>query len=60
MFIGYSKASTYDQNPNLQEDALKKAGCEKIFSDRISSTVSAGPKLASVKDKLRKCATLIV
>jgi DNA invertase Pin-like site-specific DNA recombinase len=60
MLIGYSRVSTNDQNPNLQEDALKKAGCEKIFSDRISGTVSARPGLNSAKDILRKGDTLIV
>jgi len=33
MRIGYARVSTADQNPDLQEDALHKAGCEKIFRD---------------------------
>jgi predicted site-specific integrase-resolvase len=33
MRIGYARVSTADQNPDLQEDALQKAGCEKIFRD---------------------------
>jgi DNA invertase Pin-like site-specific DNA recombinase len=31
MRIGYARVSTADQNSDLQEDALQKAGCEKIF-----------------------------
>ncbi len=36
MKIGYARISTKDQSFDLQIDALKKAGCEKIFKD-ISS-----------------------
>ena len=40
MVIGYARTSTQDQNQDLQTDALKKAGSEKIFTDKISWTVS--------------------
>lgn len=37
MKIGYARISTRDQNLDLQIDALKKAGCEKIYQEIISS-----------------------
>jgi hypothetical protein len=34
MRIGYARASTYDQNLDLQKDALQRAGCEKVIVDK--------------------------
>ena len=60
MLIGYSSVSTFDQNTDLQKDALDKAGCEKIFNDTISGTVSQRPGLTKAKEILRRGDTLVV
>ena len=60
MLIGYSRVSTFDQNSDLQKDALDKAGCEKIFTDTISGTVSQRPGLTKAKEILRRGDTLVV
>jgi DNA invertase Pin-like site-specific DNA recombinase len=60
MFIGYARVSNTDQNLDLQRDALEKAGCEKIFEDKVSGTRSDRPGLAKAMEILREGDTLVV
>lgn len=60
MLIGYERVSTDDQNLNLQHDALKEAGCNRIFSDKMSGTKADRPGLKEAFDYVRPDDTLVV
>jgi DNA invertase Pin-like site-specific DNA recombinase len=60
MHIGYARVSTEDQHLHLQIDALKKAGCEKIFTDEMSGAKSERPGLREALSFVRQGDTLVV
>lgn len=60
MLIGYARVSTQDQNLEPQTEALTKAGCKKIFEDKISGSRAEGPGLAKAQEALREGDTLVV
>ena len=60
MNIGYARVSTVDQNLDLQLDALKEAGCEQFFTDKITGTKFDRPQLGELKKILRGGDNVIV
>ena len=60
LMIGYARVSTQDQNLELQTEALKKAGCKKIFEDRASGSRAERIGLAQARENLRAGDTLVV
>lgn len=58
--IGYARVSTREQNPDHQEDALREAGCEKIFIDRASGKLARRPKLDQLWEYIRPGDTLVI
>jgi len=60
MLIGYARVSTADQDLALQTDALIKAGCEKLFTDKASGAKVIRPGLAEALDFVRAGDTLII
>lgn len=58
--IGYCRTSTQDQNLDLQLDALKAAGVERVFEDRASGARLDRPGLADCLAYVRAGDTLVV
>ncbi len=60
MKVGYARVSTKEQNLHLQEDALKEAGCEEIYTDIASGSKSQRPGLDKALEFMRAGDTLVV
>jgi len=50
MLVGYMRVSTSEQNLALQRDALESAGCERLYEDTCSGSVTERPGLARALD----------
>jgi DNA invertase Pin-like site-specific DNA recombinase len=51
MKIGYARVSTITQNMELQIDALKKFGCEKIIQEIAKGARQDRPELNNLLEK---------
>jgi DNA invertase Pin-like site-specific DNA recombinase len=60
MLIGYARVSTDEQSLDLQLDALKRAGCKRIFTDKVSTTRADHPGLAEAVSHLRERDVLVI
>ena len=60
MLVGYARISTADQSLNLQEDALKRAGCERVYTDTASGATSERTGLKEALDFTREGDVLVV
>ena len=60
MIIGYARVSTQDQNPELQVDALEKAGAEQVFQEKFTGTLRERPELSQCLRMLRQGDVLVV
>lgn len=60
MKIGYARVSTDEQNTGMQLDALRAAGCDRIFEDCASGAKEDRPGLAQAIDFARDGDALVV
>jgi DNA invertase Pin-like site-specific DNA recombinase len=60
MKIGYARVSTLEQNLDLQLQALKKAGCRRIFQEKISAGTRNRPEFQRMLDQIRAGDTIVV
>ncbi len=60
MLIGYARVSKTEQHLELQLDALNKAGCEQIYTDKITGSKTERKGLEDALSHLREGDTLVV
>ena len=60
MLIGYARVSTHDQTLALQQDALVKAECKRVFTDTAGGAKADRPGLEEALDFARPGDTLVV
>src|SRR5437016_3253744 len=60
MKIGYIRVSNQEQNEALQRDALKEAGCEKYFSDKMTGSTFEHKGLEELLAFVRTGDTVVV
>ena len=58
--VGYARVSTDEQTTRLQLDALKAAGCQRIFQDKLGGALRSRPQMDRALADLRAGDTLIV
>ena len=60
MLVGYARVSTDLQSTDGQIDALKVAGCERVFEESMSGTRADRPQLTAALEYAREGDVLVV
>ena len=60
MLVGYARVSTREQNQALQLDALRAAGCGRVYTEQASGAQRDRPELTAALDYAREGDTLVV
>src|SRR6516165_9797149 len=60
MIVGYARVSTDGQTLDAQQAALREAGCQRVYSEKISGATTDRPALAKAIGGLGNGDTLVV
>lgn len=60
MKIGYARVSTQDQSLDLQVDALRAAGCERVLTEKVSGAAKDRPQLERLLEDVREGDVIVV
>ncbi len=60
MKIGYARVSTFEQNLDLQLDALKKEDCSQVFTDKVSGVKAVKPEFEKLLEYARAGDTIVI
>ena len=58
--LGYARVSTLQQHEALQHDALRQAGCDRVFVDKASGKLESRPALNDLLCQVRPGDTVVV
>ena len=60
MLVGYARVSTDDQDLTLQRTALRRAGCKRVYEEKVSGAKRSRPELSRMLDQLRADDVVVV
>lgn len=60
MRVGYARVSTQEQTLDLQTDALQHAGCDRLYTDKVSGVKARKPEFEQMLSYLRVDDTIVV
>ena len=60
LLVGYARVATRDEDSGRQIDALKSAGCQRVFTDEGSGPLPERPGLGNLLAEVRSGDTVVV
>lgn len=60
MKFGYIRVSKDEQNHDLQLDALKQEGCDRIYTEKLSGAVKTRPEFEKMREQVRSGDEVVV